>query len=138
YGLPGVGKTLSSRYFANWDAIAKEIDYTNIKELQSENLDDSILESRTIFYTAPPISATKQTKDNHAIGVIINKGKNIYRAKNTEEQKYTTDSVDDIDAVIGREIGRRKIRTFGQLKSIYDRNEIATVLSVVPGHGNRR
>ena len=27
YGLPGVGKTLSSRYYANWDYLEKQISY---------------------------------------------------------------------------------------------------------------
>lgn len=133
YGLPGVGKTLSSRYFANWDAIEKEVDYANIKELQSENLDDSILEARTIFYTAPPIRATKMTEDIHSIGFRINMVKSIYRAEDTEEEKYTTDSFEDIDLVIVDEIDRLKIQSLEQLRDIYDRNDIAMIFIGMPG-----
>jgi len=102
---------LSSKYYANWNTIEKEIDYTNIKELQSENLDESILEARTIFYTAPPIRATKMTAEIHSIGFRINMVKSIYRAKNSEEEKYTTDSFEDIDLVIVDEINRLKIQS---------------------------
>jgi len=59
YGLPGVGKTLSSRYYSNWDYIEKQIDYKYSKEI-GKNADERILEARTIFYTAPAIRATKK------------------------------------------------------------------------------
>lgn len=66
YGLPGVGKTLSSRYYANWDSIEKQIAYKTANEI-GQDADEKILEARTIFYTAPAVRATKMTDEIHTI-----------------------------------------------------------------------
>lgn len=66
YGLPGVGKTLSSRYYANWDSIEKQIAYKTANEI-GQDADEKILEARTIFYTALAVRATKMTDEIHTI-----------------------------------------------------------------------
>ena len=52
YGQPGVGKTLSSRYYTNWDTIEKQVNHRGWEDLASKTTDD-ILSVDKIFYTAP-------------------------------------------------------------------------------------
>ena len=42
YGAPGVGKTLSSRYYCNWDNIEKQIAYHRADDI-GKNATDEIL-----------------------------------------------------------------------------------------------
>lgn len=62
YGLPGVGKTLSSRYFSKWDYVEQFTQY-NFKEIQNKPIEKKILQCKTLFYTAPAIKASKMTSD---------------------------------------------------------------------------
>lgn len=62
YGLPGVGKTLSSRYYSNWDYVEKQIAYKRADDI-GINADSRILDIRTLFYTAPAVKATKMISD---------------------------------------------------------------------------
>ena len=52
YGQPGVGKTLSSRYYTNWNTIEKQVNHRGWEDLASKTTDD-ILSVNKIFYTAP-------------------------------------------------------------------------------------
>jgi DNA transposition AAA+ family ATPase len=51
YGLPGVGKTLSARHYANWDTVER---YRPGSEGGAVTLDD-VSGSAVVFYTPPPI-----------------------------------------------------------------------------------
>lgn len=108
YGLPGVGKTLSSRYYSNWDSIEKQIAYknANAKEIGT-NADEKILDARTIFYTAPAVRATKMTDEIHTIGSRMGMVRTMYKVLNKgEEEEYSTDTFEDIDLIIIDEIDR--------------------------------
>src|SRR5699024_12395503 len=58
YGPPGVGKTLSARHYANWNSIEKKLVNRPFPEIE-KNIDDNLLECRTLFHTAPAVKATK-------------------------------------------------------------------------------
>ena len=128
YGLPGVGKTLSSRYYLNWDSIQKQIAYKNAKE-SGANADEKILDARTIFYTAPAVRATKMTDEIHSIGTRMGMVRTMYKVLNRgEEEEYSTSSFEEIDLIIVDEIDRLKVQNLEQLRDIYDRNDIAMIL----------
>lgn len=128
YGLPGVGKTLSSRYYSNWDSIQKQIAYKNAKEIGA-NADEKILDARTIFYTAPAVRATKMTDEIHSIGIRMGMVRTMYKVLNRgEEEEYSTSSFEEIDLIIVDEIDRLKVQNLEQLRDIYDRNDIAMIL----------
>ena len=133
YGLPGVGKTLSSRYYSNWDSIEKQIAYKTAKEIGSD-ANEEILEARTIFYTAPAVRATKMTEQINFIGYRMNMAKIAYKVR-TEgaEESYPDDAYVDIDLIIVDEIDRLKVQNLEQLRDIYDRNDIAMILIGMPG-----
>lgn len=133
YGLPGVGKTLSSRYYSNWDSIEKQIAYKTANNI-GQDADEKILEARTIFYTAPAVRATKMTEQINLIGSRMNMVKTMYKVLTKgEEENYTTDAYEDIDLIIVDEIDRLKVQNLEQLRDIYDRNDIAMILIGMPG-----
>lgn len=133
YGLPGVGKTLSSRYYSNWDSIEQQIDYKTAKEIGS-NADEKILEARKIFYTAPAIRATKMTDEIHTIGTKMGMVSAVYKAITLDEEEvYPSDTYENIDLIIIDEIDRLKVQNLEQLRDIYDRNDLAMILIGMPG-----
>ncbi|MEK4122329.1 AAA family ATPase [Lysinibacillus sp. FSL K6-0102] len=133
YGLPGVGKTLSSRYYSNWNSIEKQIAYKTANEIRVD-ADKKILEARTIFYTAPAVRATKMTEQIYSIGSRMNMVKNMYKVLTGEEEEtYSTNIYEDIDLIIVDEIDRLKVQNLEQLRDIYDRNDIAMILIGMPG-----
>ena len=133
YGLPGVGKTLSSRYYSNWDSIEKQIAYKTANNIGLD-ADEKILEARTIFYTAPAVRATKMTEQINLIGSRMNMVRTMYKVLTKgDEENYTTDAYEDIDLIIVDEIDRLKVQNLEQLRDIYDRNDIAMILIGMPG-----
>ena len=56
YGPPGVGKTLSARYYSNWDKVKA---YLPFGESPDETLKE-VLGSDTVFYTAPVLTSPKE------------------------------------------------------------------------------
>lgn len=133
YGLPGVGKTLSSRYFSNWDYIEKQIAYKTAKDI-GVDADEKILKAKTIFYTAPAVRATKMTEQIDSIGVKINMVRAMYKLRTEGEGvNYPTNAYDEIDLIIVDEIDRLKLQNLEQLRDIYDRNDIAMILIGMPG-----
>lgn len=133
YGLPGVGKTLSSRYYAIWDSIEKQIAYKTANEI-GHDADEKILDARTIFYTAPAVRATKMTDEIHTIEIRMNMVRTMYKVLTKGgEEKYSTNAYEDIDLIIVDEIDRLKVQNLEQLRDIYDRNDIAMILVGIPG-----
>lgn len=47
YGLPGVGKTLSSRYYSDWDFIDSQINYS-LPKLLDRKINPKILTKKNI------------------------------------------------------------------------------------------
>ncbi|CAM4413667.1 AAA family ATPase [Paenibacillus alkaliterrae] len=133
YGLPGVGKTLSSRYYSNWDSIEKQLAYK-----PGNDADEKILEARTIFYTAPAVRATKMTEQINFIGYRMDKVKTAYKVlKEGAKENYPANAYEDIDLIIVDEIDRLKVQNLEQLRDIFDRNDIAMILIGMPGIENR-
>lgn len=133
YGLPGVGKTLSSRYYTNWDYIEKHIKYKNLGEM-GENVDSRILNCSTLFFTAPAVKATRMTSDIGTLGHKLNMVKVIYKRENGNQEETFPDHWDeDIDLVIVDEIDRLKMQNLEQLRNIYDQSNIAMILIGMPG-----
>ena len=133
YGAPGVGKTLSSRYYSNWDYIEKHTSYKKSQEI-GENADSKILDCRTIFYTAPAVKATKMIENISILAGRLDMVKTMYKVINwNEEENYSIDWAKDIDLIIVDEIDRLKMQNLEQLRDIYDHNDIAMVLIGMPG-----
>jgi DNA transposition AAA+ family ATPase len=133
YGLPGVGKTLSSRNYANWDYVQKVIYYQKVQSIDAM-VNKQILDIDTLFYTAPAVSASKMTSNLSVMGSRLNIVKATCRFKLFgEEDTFTADAYEGIKLIIVDEIDRLKLQNLEQLRDIYDQNELAMVLIGMPG-----
>jgi hypothetical protein len=56
YGPPGVGKTLSARYYTRWDRVAAYQGYPRPSPVALA----SVLDSHAVFYTTPVVNSPKQ------------------------------------------------------------------------------
>ncbi|EOT30528.1 AAA family ATPase [Enterococcus saccharolyticus] len=136
YGAPGVGKTLSSRYYANWDIIQRQISYKYADKI-AEKVTEDILKSNTIFYTAP---AEKPSRIGSLIDTVcyhhsITREMYLVRTnKKTESEVYKNmNSYKHVDLIIVDEIDRLKLQQLEQLRSIYDENDLAMIFIGMPG-----
>lgn len=133
YGLPGVGKTLSSRYYAHWDYLEKQISYRHSDSI-GIHADEKIFDCHTLFYTAPAVSASRMTREIGLIDSKLNMVKSVYRSMVTgENPQFTVNSFEGIDLLIIDEIDRLKLQSLEQLRDIYDQNDIAIIFIGMPG-----
>lgn len=136
YGSPGVGKTLSSRYYANWDTIEKQISYSNFDQIANKATDD-VLKSNTIFYTAPAERASKIGSQINLLCYQQGMTKETYlfkQNKKSEDEIYKNfNGFNHVDLIIVDEIDRLKLQQLEQLRSIYDENDLAMVFIGMPG-----
>lgn len=133
YGAPGVGKTLSSRYYANWDVIGYQIGYSKAKNI-ADNATDDVLYAKTIFYTAPAEKATRIRSDIDILDGRIGMTQAMYIIKKFDREiKLQLNSFQGIDLIIVDEIDRLKLQHLEQLRDIYDQNKLAMVFIGMPG-----
>ncbi|MBC1433812.1 AAA family ATPase [Listeria rocourtiae] len=133
YGATGVGKTLSSRYYANWDTVGYQIDYSKSKHV-GDNATDDVLHAKTIFYTAPAERATRIRSNIDTLGARIGMTQAMYISKRFDkEMKLQLNSFQGINLIIVDEIDRLKLQHLEQLRDIYDQNDLAMVFIGMPG-----
>lgn len=133
YGQPGVGKTLSSKYYCDWDNISSQIKEINIKKILMK-ADESILKVDKIFYTAPAEHQTKISQQIDSIDSKICRVQTSYIVdKYNEEGAKFTDSYSGIKLIIVDEIDRLKVQHLEQLRNIYDTYDLAMIFIGMPG-----
>jgi DNA transposition AAA+ family ATPase len=136
YGAPGVGKTLSSRYYSDWDRISQQINYRKQGEI-AKTATEEVLMAKTVFYTAPAERATRIGLDIGSLSYRLQMTKSMYLVKKDlqeEESVYANFSeYNGIDLVIIDEIDRLKLQHLEQLRSIYDQNNLAMIFIGMPG-----
>lgn len=134
YGQPGVGKTLSSRYYTNWDIIENQVNHRGWKDLANKTTDD-ILSVDKIFYTAPAEKQTRLSSDLHSINGSIDLGQKLHVLNKYEHEhsENFSDAFQDIELIIIDEIDRLKVQHLEQLRSIYDERDLAMVFIGMPG-----
>ena len=69
YGMPGVGKTLSARYYTRWDVL-KDTDPFDF----NTPVPPAIAECRTLFYTPDVTNSPRQIKDHLETGIVLLRG----------------------------------------------------------------
>lgn len=127
YGAPGVGKTLSSRYYCDWDNIERQIDYRRANDI-AKNATDEILSVNKAFYTAPAEKMTRVSSDIHSIASRIGLTKAMHKVtKYNQEDPPLPKIYEEIDLIIIDEIDRLKIQHLEQLRDIYDKNNLAMI-----------
>ena len=130
HGVPGVGKTLSAKYYAQLDVLEQFNLAT--KKVTKKSLAPKILTNQTIFYTANILNTPKRI--NMA---IKNERFQLFRTRleafkllkpksNYEEDFRTLIIIDEAD--------RLTMRSIEQVRDIYDRLEnVGIVLIGMPG-----
>lgn len=135
YGLPGVGKTLSSRYYTNWDQISPQINYTKFTEIALKATEE-VLDDHAIFYTALASAATKIGHNVFSRCYALAATKNHYLWKTgVIEENDIFDNLGNyqgVDLIIIDEIDRLKLQHLEQLRSIYDEHDLAMIFIGMP------
>jgi DNA transposition AAA+ family ATPase len=130
YGTPGVGKTLSARYYTNWDAIETILPP---EHLVNPLPIDEINNCDSVFYTAPVSSSAvrieKEIKNtwvglNWLIGDILSKK----RKKGSWDKQVNYTKLIIID-----EADRLKPLALEQVRNIHDASKISIILIGMPG-----
>ena len=104
YGAPGVGKTLSSRYYCNWDNIEKQIAYRRADDI-GKDATDEILSANKVFYTSPAEKMTRISSDIHTLATRIDMVKTMHLVfKYNQKEIYASHSYEGIDLIIDPEI----------------------------------
>ena len=130
HGVPGVGKTLSAKYYAQLDSL-QQFNLAK-RKADKKSLAPKILTNQTIFYTAKILNTPKRI--NMA---IKNERLNLFRTrleafrllkpKSTYKEDFRT-------LIIIDEADRLTMRSVEQVRDIYDRLEnVGVILIGMPG-----
>lgn len=132
YGPSGVGKTMSSRLYAQWD----RIEQLNALWLQDLPTDSTILTCRTVFYTAPvtttPHRIAREVRDLwHQFNCLLEQMALVVQQQ--EDFPIPLDPPDSVKLLIVDEADRLNAAGLEQLRDIYDRSAVGLVLVGMPG-----
>lgn len=115
-----MGKTFSAWCCTNWSVIEKQIDYNRAKDT-GVSVTVNILTENKIFYTTPAERMTHIESDVSMICGRISLVRAVHLVnKYGEEEKYSTNSYENIDLIFFDEIDRLKLQHLEQLRAIYD------------------
>lgn len=130
YGPAGVGKTLSARHYARWDALKP---YLEDGLRDGSVLPQEIGGCRTVVYT--PEVATSPRKIAREVRLLRN-GLNwaVERALRAEEgPDFSRIPPERTELLIADEADRLKMTGVEQLRDIYDRGSMGLILIGMPG-----
>ncbi|WP_439876661.1 AAA family ATPase (plasmid) [Bacillus mycoides] len=140
HGLPGVGKTISARQYANWDYTYSKINEFSVYSDQGKNVkDDTILKSNTVFHTSPSVRSSRLYDMIKHTCFNLQMSKDGYLAiRDNYENNWTSsfkkaDEFSAIDLIIIDEIDRLKFPTLEILRDIYDQHNVGMVFIGMPG-----
>jgi DNA transposition AAA+ family ATPase len=126
YGLPGVGKTLSARYYAHWDVVEP-----CLHAFWDVALPPTV-SWHTLVYT-PTVTATARTL---AQGLKTLHGRwncLVDHARSGSQDPERTIMQDYCELVIVDEADRLKMQGLEQLRDLYDRRTVGLILIGMPG-----
>jgi DNA transposition AAA+ family ATPase len=131
YGPPGVGKTLSARHYAQWEALGPILEHRSFwADIPSR---PDLADCRTIIFTPSMTTTPKRVEDEltnlrHRLHIII------------EEALYPDAPLPGIrfddrwtELVIVDEADRLKFPALEQLRDVYDRGTFGVILIGMPG-----
>jgi len=129
YGAPGVGKTLSARHYAQWDAL--EILLTSYLPPSSVAVD--VTTCRTMLYT-PAVAVTPRQIEREVHNLryrVTDVVSRAARAYPSDPQKSAQKHAPDLLMV--DEADRLKMAALEQMRDLYDRGNIGLILIGMPG-----
>lgn len=134
YGLPGVGKTVSARKYANWHWFDGRKNNWRKKEAESKLPSEEALNCSTLVYTAEVAGNAKRLSDQlqGAMDRFDDIIEDALDARSTEERTLA-DFREHTELIIVDEADRLKLQSLEQLRDTFDRSEVGLVLLGMPG-----
>ena len=126
-GMPGVGKTLSARYYARWGLLEGTDPFDFNTPLPQE-----IADCRTLFYTPDVTNSPRQIKDHIETGNVLLRGVAMKAARNPGTSPYANER-ESCELIIVDEADRLKMPSLEQLRDLYDRGHFGLVFVGMPG-----
>lgn len=133
YGVPGVGKTLSARRYANWHRIEPFIN-AEPKRFDAPKLYPR--QMRTVLYTPNVVNSPKRIRDQiadlrgHLVSFIYDR----VRQKNPDASGADTlKRLQQRELIIVDEADRLNVNGFEEIRDIYDRYDLAVIFVGMPG-----
>jgi DNA transposition AAA+ family ATPase len=132
HGPPGVGKTLSARHYALWDALEPTI--TANRYLMDPEPRPDLGDCRTVVFT-PSMTTTPKRLETDLHQLRFSLHHIVEAAHHAEEKDPDLPHFDDrwSELVIVDEADRLKFPTLEQLRDVYDRVHFGLVLIGMPG-----
>ncbi len=123
FGSPGVGKTLSARYYSKWDRIQSTDPFD-----QCANISAEIVNKKTLFYTAPVSNSPRRVEDD------INDRLFKLRAAVYQSSKSNgLEQADSCELVIVDESERLTLPSLDHLRDRYDQEGFGLIVIGMPG-----
>lgn len=132
YGPPGVGKTLSARYYAGWDRVEPALELT----WPYQPPPPEICECRTLFYTPPVANTPGQiARQIHSLQFRLRQAiTNAQDAASGDPEFHPAPPGPDYaELLLVDEADRLKLAGIEQLRDTYDRGHLGLVLLGMPG-----
>jgi DNA transposition AAA+ family ATPase len=136
HGAPGVGKTLSARYYAHWDQL-EPILHDHFEKLDRPA---NLLNWRTIFYT-PAVLASPKRLEGEITSLCYLLSLRIEKVLHPEEEDEEEQEFGSLlqkppahtELILIDEADRLKMAPLEQVRDIYDRSGVGVVLIGMPG-----
>ncbi|MFF3437587.1 AAA family ATPase [Streptosporangium sp. NPDC002721] len=129
YGPPGVGKTLSARYYARWDLIER---YLPQRFCDDSLLPPQALAVRTAMYTAPVVASLRQiSSELRGISSQLSSAIEGHLFPDRYTSTYTPYAYTDL--VIVDEADRLKTTALEVVRDHYDQADLGMILIGMPG-----
>ena len=130
YGEPGVGKTLSARYYAKWFFLENRLP-THLPYLP---LHPDLSSCRTLLYTAEISGAAPRIIKKRIEGMRTQLQRFIRELLPEEQRPLIVSDTDNYEhLIIVDEAERLKIGGIEQFREIYDQGELGLILLGMPG-----
>jgi DNA transposition AAA+ family ATPase len=127
YGPPGVGKTLSARYYARWDVVEEQNPFDYHTPIPRE-----LAECRTLLYTPAVTNTPRSISTELADSRLTLKGV-VGRAGSPVETTEAHQYYDCCELILVDEADRLKMPSLETLRDLYDREGFGLILIGMPG-----
>jgi DNA transposition AAA+ family ATPase len=131
HGAPGVGKTLSARYYSKQDGFEKFF-HEDTPDEETMEVGKDLISSRTVFYTAPVMNSPKRIEEdleNHWFYLASS----LYEVKKKLLTKEPGLTKDRSALIIIDEADRLQLKSLEQVRAMYDEKDWGIVFIGMPG-----
>lgn len=131
YGLPGVGKTESAKYYSRVELLQGHID--------NRTTSPDVVDCKAIYYMAEVVNSARKIKEDirqarQNLRWLVGDSVYLQRYGNQRPIEVNSRSHPDVtELIIIDEADRLKMQEIEQLREIYDKGRIGLVLIGMPG-----